>query len=527
MLEYKLTPFSSFLIFHIADMRVNNIATEFVNPDCVYSCYLYIPTDTEREQAVIVLNTSENNIESLKNIIMHIRSNEYDISSDMGDFDLNRLNSILTLCTNSLEKAPSPQIYMHKANFNSYKQNLTFKEYIIDYSKKTYRSIYEESLKDDISERIKNFPAPSLTSQEISEGSNLYDEMRELLSVFAAKDMTVLLGYYFYSMQYFEVDDEDHTRFDLCDYPPFSFKKPIALHISHSKIEDIIPIFKKLNKIFFNETLHPYTYSDTKSQKIDEIPGYPTCIICKSGIKQLCSEKWFKKHIQYNPTIVISSTSDEKISSKQVSHKITKIKSLAAVTKKHSYTALPEAISDFYKLLHIKTSTFSYHLESQKIKCSETEFIEKLFDEYLKDVSARTTYCEGKKGKRLAKLLFFVYSFLEFCLQKNLLTSEQANELNKKLFEFYFKDKIMWFENKSEENDDIPSEEVVADAIIKLLKDKYKLIPHHHPKDGTPCIFDANGSHMRLLFPSKNFLTDFAEWVKQNFPEEAPTIGLI
>ena len=69
LLEYKHIPFSSFIIFHIADIRIGNIAIANVNPDCVYSCYLYLPFSKSAEQAVIILKDSDNISENLKNII--------------------------------------------------------------------------------------------------------------------------------------------------------------------------------------------------------------------------------------------------------------------------------------------------------------------------------------------------------------------------------------------------------------------------------------------------------------------------
>ena len=102
LLEYRLIPYSSYLIFHVADMKTGDIE---VNPHCEYSCYLYLPTEQSRAQAVIVLQNNADLIENLQNVIQHIFSEVY--QTQQYDFDKNNLGGVLKLCADSLKALPS------------------------------------------------------------------------------------------------------------------------------------------------------------------------------------------------------------------------------------------------------------------------------------------------------------------------------------------------------------------------------------------------------------------------------------
>ena len=123
-MEYKHIPFSSFLIFHIADIRIGNIAIANVNPDCVYSCYLYLPFSKSAEQAVIILKDSDNISENLKNIILRSSGYELEYLDDV-EYGIENINDVLKLCADSFKDAPQPTDYLHKrAFFDTYKQKL-------------------------------------------------------------------------------------------------------------------------------------------------------------------------------------------------------------------------------------------------------------------------------------------------------------------------------------------------------------------------------------------------------------------
>lgn len=136
----------------------------------------------------------------------------------------------------------------------------------------------------------------------------------------------------------------------------------------------------------------------------------------------------------------------------------------------------------------------------------------------------RLKYCEDKK---LAVLFFFVYYFLKFCLRENLLTLDQANALNKKLFEHYFRKSIMYFTNNDEPDCNSVSKDEVIDVITAMLKGKYDSIPNQRPENGTPCKINTRNSEECIVFRKDKFLNEFADWLEKSYPEEAANIDLV
>ena len=522
LLEYKHIPFSSFLIFHIADIRIGNIAIENVNPDCVYSCYLYLPFSKSAKQAVIILKDSDNISENLKNIIF--RNSGY-----KPEYGIENINDVLKLCADSFKEAPQPTDCLHKrAFFDTYKQKLLLRTYTINYTKTAYKKICSNHAAKLAVEAIKNNSVPFLSIQEKPNESSLYDEINKLLDFSGAQNMPVIFGYYLYSIFYFKRKSEacpDSSYITLLDNHQF------VLYISSPNKNEVLPLLKKMNKIFFGNKLNSYEYPD---EDIDYPPEYtidsPVCIIT-NNIKELYSDKAFKDMKKDYPTIVLTK-SNKGIKPDQLILEIKKANDLSSVTKKKNYTILSKVVTNFYEYVYSSSDSLVISVKSQNtkcdkdkfLKCDKDKFLKKLFKEYYEEASDKTTYCEDKK---LAVLFFFVYYFLKFCLRENLLTLAHANALNKKLFEHYFRTNIMYFTNNDEPDCNHVSEDDVIDVIIAMLKDKYDSIPNQRPENGTPCKINTRNSEECIVFRKDKFLNEFADWLEKGYPEEAANIDLV
>lgn len=516
LLEYKHIPFSSFIIFHIADIRIGNISIANVNPDCVYSCYLYLPFSKSAEQAVIILKDSDNISENLKNIIF--RNSGYKL-----EYGIENINDVLKLCADSFKDAPQPTDYLNKrAFFDTYKQKLLFRTYTINYTETAYKKIYSDHAVKLAVEAIKNNSVPFLSIQEKTNESSLYNEINKLLDFSGAQNMPVIFGYYLYSIFHFKREAcPDSSYITLLD------KHQFVLHISSpsksTHKNEVLPLLKKMNKIFFGNKLNSYEYPD---EDIDYPPEYtidsPVCIIT-NNIKELYFDKAFKDMKKDYPTIVLTK-SNKGIKPDQLILEIKKANDLSSVTKKKNYTILSKVVTNFYEYVYSSSDSLVISLASQNTKCDKDKFLKKLFKEYYEEASDKTTYCENEK---LAVLFFFVYYFLKFCLRENLLTLAHANALNKKLFEHYFRKSIMYFTNNDEPDCNPVSKDEVIDVIIAMLKDKYDSIPNQRPENGTPCKINTRNSKECIVFRKDKFLNEFADWLEKGYPEEAANIDLV
>ena len=117
-------------------------------------------------------------------------------------------------------------------------------------------------------------------------------------------------------------------------------------------------------------------------------------------------------------------------------------------------------------------------------------------------------------------MFFYVYTFLEFCINERLISPDDANKLNKKLFNSYFKNDIMLFECENEPENEPISVETAAEAILEIVRKKRDTIPASPPSEITPCIYNLQKYGECILFQRKNFLEKFIEWYEDSFPNE-------
>ena len=507
LLEYNCEPFSRYLLFHIADLTTGTIP---VNPGCTYSIYVFIPSDEAKEQAVIALKKNDNTTAELEHTVNSIFSKLW----EKAELKLKQRSAadVLKLCSDSLRRITLSEVFtLDEQNKEFFIRDLGFNNYTLDYSEEALRRIHNKNTANIVSEAIKSNKEPTTLMHKRVDDTTIYNELEQLISGIPGENAVVILGYYLCSLFYIGKKDETDL---FPSYTHMETGAPPILNIVYSKPKEILYMLKKLSKVFFNEKYILYEYRGKKDVTFASDLSSPACIRCEKGIKKLLSDKAFKKMAKTTPTIIVSA---KPVENAALSTKVGKTTSYSALTGEKKYPALKEAILCFYRKLCDDSTTYNTSLEDKGIKCREDSYIKNLFKIYRKTASERTPYRENKK---LAKMFFYVYTFLEFCINERLISPDDANKLNKKLFNSYFKNDIMLFECENEPENEPISVETAAEAILEILRKKRDTIPATTPSEITPCIHNLQKRGECILFQRNCFLEEFLKWHEGSFPDE-------